>query len=329
MSSADILILRSRRRRWRAVCVLSVAVCIAGVWWSIPRHEPVVSELPQVIATAGDLQPLSLKLLGSPQVKRKKVLFPHGGSVFGEDSYRYRGDVEIDGRRLRLHVETYQPIAAVRFKNEVYLILRAYFWEEYYFLKLNTSDDFVQVLYQTIDPAFGYLKFSEEYETFRFRAWWVWALATHGQGEQAVSCVAAYTTTDPRWVFCKKKKGGGTRLTDFLRATRERREVFSKMSDSLCMIVEHSASGDDGDVFRNVCVTLMDLNPTKGIPFLCDYEQQLRASPDAGRDLRLSSFELLRPCESVRASAVPEPVQNVDPPPIRSGDRAVGEDSEQ
>ena len=280
-----------RNHRWALVIVMVLLGGLAGAQWLRRGTSPANRNLPPVVREGAGIEPLSLKLLASPHISRAWGLNPHGGPTFGEDNYVYSGRIEIDGKPFKVRLEIYEPIAAVRFQNETYLLVRAYFWKAYGLRRLDKDGKLAEVPPTALDRSFGLMKFVDPLECYYYRIWWLTALAKADRAADVVKYFNEYVVDDPRWVFPDGKEGIG--LEEFLERIWEKRE-YRGIVESLQAIVEHSNTTDSEQIFRAVCLALIYLNPDDGTYFVRDFERRIRTQEVTGGDSRLVAFKMLR-----------------------------------
>ena len=284
-----------------------VLACVLSAWWWFDSA-PAPGLLPPILEAGNGVEPLSLKLLRAPHISR-------GGSPafpIGEKSYTYNGTMEIDGRKHRLSSESYAPIAALRFQGEVYLLLRAYFWEEYHFRKLSVDERFKDAPFSELPSAFRFLQFKSKEDAYPFRVWYLRSLAraehvenTSGernprfilrslasdeQVQEAVRCFCAYTDEDSRWVFPAEKSG--TELEEYLEAIWHESR-FSGMTGGLKQILDAARPNDHPQIIRFVCLALDNLSPTAGREFLLQFQARVLADHTGVHDYRRDALEMV------------------------------------
>jgi len=251
-----------------------------------------------------DFHGLKFALSRKPKVKHRVLVGFERWA--GEDLYRYKGevftfDIQDYGQRgksirdisatSRLECEMMQPIAALEYKGNRYLLIKGCFeWndDEFQWLRDNGKGVFQTIRLRDLDPLFREIQFWNEAERSVYWTWCLQVLMESAGPDVALQTLKQYISRAPRFPFVRGAiRGDFEGFMDQVVA-----KDLTSFFDPLQTIAASSMPDDWDQLLSCLFGTLMRLDLGQARPFFAQmYDNLAKEGREAGKDARLNQFE--------------------------------------
>ncbi|MCP4352602.1 MAG: hypothetical protein GY795_44665 [Desulfobacterales bacterium] len=262
-------------------CVLTV--------FGFTKNKPIDSS--KRIRKTEILEPIPFILLSKPKIK-KEWGHPHSPfGVFGEDLYKYKGYIDINGEKYRIH--TYkQPFAVLKLYKRYYLLTQCYFNEEIFEWYESVERKFIKTEMKDLRKELCYLEFTDN-DLSLFYKFWILNDLLNKDTMKFHDQFADYTGADARFIYEKKwlssKKNTFQYFVSVLLQKAEDYPKQNELFDLFVTIINSSMQHDNPGDIRFICLLLLELNEERAKDVITEYVNKVHRE-DIPDDKRLLSM---------------------------------------